>query len=372
VSYSIDNGVTWVGWLAGFKHVHMMDKFTGCGIDTSNNIWELNISEGEKLAMPVIPSGSPIECLTFHQDPATFVLNSNGTMYYMDPNNTTWATVAATTTYSHMTGSSRTLVQTLDAAGHPYHWNINATYITGTTSGTYANWSGMNPALQPTPKHTVSLGLCFPHGVNCTTTSQGPLDYRTNFNVQAWDASSGCDGVYGTPSDPECAPVTTGTEYCSQGGHIADPPASDTFKGFVSVENVEWVQNAGFQGPVLTGTAVSGEVSGTVDSSQQNACYQTGGGVATCPVGDTKTSLYLIHEKDAWWWRNDKFPPTAQQISMRLVNDWMDRAEAGETSPWQIDRAYIMFNGVKTCLPPIPGVGIEAFDGDYEAMGPCL
>jgi hypothetical protein len=44
-------------------------------------------------------------------------------------------------------------------------------------------------------------------------------------NANSWDASPGCDPLFGDPADPECQDSATGSVLCSQSGeNMASPP----------------------------------------------------------------------------------------------------------------------------------------------------
>jgi hypothetical protein len=365
--YSTDGGKTYSTWISGYKYVSMMNEALGCAIDINNMIWQVT-HDDSPVQQKLIPSGTPIQC--WIADDAFMVLNSAGTVYLLNTSTFQWDKVAGPV-IGVIAGASKAHILGLDYSGNVYHWNVFAPTITGTTSGTYANWNGMNPGRQPTPQHTVSISVCFPHGINCHLASQGPTDYRTNFNVSMSDTSPLCDPVYGGDQNyPECGTTTSGTDSCSQGGLIDTPPQV-SYVNKIGEDNIQWAGSAGNTGPTLSGSVTGpGGWNGTVWSKEVDACYLTGG-TPTCPVGDTSSSGYEVEETYGCAFPFKDLTGNASAICNRNVAARMVRAVLGQTSPWKIFTPYTAgSDGTITCEPTL-FLKTHPYYGHYEYMPYC-
>jgi hypothetical protein len=134
-----------------------------------------------------------------------------------------WKTVPGMTV-SSIVGASKSSVFALPSTGHPYHWNVYAAYVSGTTSGTWEGCPGPGNVCTGGVTHTATLQVKFPHGIwGVKGTDAKPPAQQVNAN--SWDASPGCDPLFGDPADPECQDSATGSVLCSQSGeNLASPP----------------------------------------------------------------------------------------------------------------------------------------------------
>jgi len=218
LSYSSDSGVSWHPWADNWSFVNMWQSGIGCAVDLSNTVWE--VSQGNSPGNLGSPATGIVGCAIFPLDNEYTVVWTSGGAVYSNYDDTTWSQISGLV-ISQLVGASRGSIFALDSAGHPYHLNMYAGALTESTTGTYKNVPGMNVQIQP--HHTGTTKVKFPHSINGIQNSQTIL-YSSNMNVGSWDANPLCDPFIGA-NDPECAPIDTGGESCSQVGPIGSVPS---------------------------------------------------------------------------------------------------------------------------------------------------
>jgi hypothetical protein len=167
--------------------------------------------------------------------------DTTGAVRLLNQSGSSWSSVSGLTVGS-LNVSGKATLMALDASGHPYHWNVYAPAVSGTTSGQWQNCPGPGNICNPNATHTGKLQVTFPHGVSGTMQTQ-TIPYNGAMNLSSWDAGTECDPLFGNPNDPSCAPMSSGGAQCNQtGANIENPgtPAIPCILNAVPPRLVGW------------------------------------------------------------------------------------------------------------------------------------
>jgi len=134
----------------------------------------------------------------------------------------TWNTVMGMASPHGMTSGRKGSTFALSNIGNaPYHLNVFAGFVQGTTTGSVTNCP-TNPCPPSGVTHTGTIKVTLPHGLYGAQNQQGVAP-NVNMNVYSFDTSPTCDPIYGDPSDPECQGLATGSVICSVSGSNFTP-----------------------------------------------------------------------------------------------------------------------------------------------------
>lgn len=221
---SKDGGKTWNQWESGYTYVHMWNQNAGCAVSTSGAVYTVGLN-----GPPNNVGGNFVGCMYGDRPFVLMAWGASGNVSMIDEQNGAWDPVSGLNA-SHIAGVNKLMVMALDQSNHPYHWNIQAKSWSGQTTGTWHSGCP-SPSLPcfSTTQHQSNLSVYFNsgHGIGSKSNIQ-KVTWNQPMNNYVWDASPGCDPMFGTPADPECTMYFEGHETCmqsDQGIGTADPPS---------------------------------------------------------------------------------------------------------------------------------------------------
>lgn len=185
-----------------------------------------------------------------------------GVAWLLNQAGSAWNSLPGLTVGSLVAGFDKSTLMALDTSGHPYHWNVYAPSITGTTSGSWNGCPGPGNIYHIGTTHTANLTLQVGSsyiGVPGTDT-ESPT---TNMHAVSWAAGGICDLLFGNPNDPECHPTATGAVVCNQTGTNLGSPAAPELDCLLNIPPPRLVGWA-------PGTAVNVYISSYWSTSQQD------------------------------------------------------------------------------------------------------
>lgn len=341
ISWSTNAGVSYT-WLQGsISYVSPFSKDIACAVNTSGKIFFFDPTTNKFVQGPTQPTGTAVSCIDapgmgLSQTSATnnvalLSLNSAGSVQLLNNSTGVFGSVTGLTA-SSLVGFHKGYVLALDSAGHPYHWNVLAPLVSGTTSGTWnSGCPGPGHVCSPSATHTLNLQVKFSsgHGVNAGAGMQsttGP--WNSALNVYTWDINPGCDPEFGIPADPECVVEDAGDDICNESGQGIGAPGDIPQEG-LSHDYQAYVADypGGSFGPVPVGTWWGG--SQKVITS--DACI---GSIPTCASDAYGVVMYFLD-------------PSEKVVLYKMENMQM-------FSPWLMEVPYVTS----------PTLGTECFYDD--------
>lgn len=359
--YAPNNSSNYTQWSPGgvstWKYASMINKDGGCGVTEAGALYELSIPNGGVL-MPAIP-GTAAGCIATINDPAVLAWNTAGGVYTLDFSTDTWKSVSGLTT-NQIFGVTKNTVIALDLTGKPYHWNVYAPTVTGTTSGVWGNGcpSPGDPC-NPNSTHTGHLQVYFSstHGLNYGAGEQSQtIPVTGNMNLSSYDDNPFCDQLFGDPTDGECGVSVGGFNHCNQSGQNLNSPGQVPYLWLGDSFDVQGdVGRFVVDGPVLEGTPSIGSWGGQAYDYTEDECV---GGVPTCP-----TYIPLLVANASCAFDNPAGSLICQRIVTALLND------VEEMSPWVIITPYYKESpGPLVCSAPGPPI---PYNGDTFLLPNC-
>jgi hypothetical protein len=201
----------------------------------------------------------------------------------------------------------------------------------------------MNPS--GSPQHTGTIQVKYPHSLDGTQHSQ-TIPYNHAMNVSSTDINPMCDMVFGPTGDGECQPTTTGTETCSQVGHIGNPDSMPAMGTAITVEAFTSFAPGSPSVELIGNPAGPGAWFGSGYVYTVNACLV---GLPSC---EPAQPLLAFDE-------NCEFlDPIGNQMCEAVMTGLTDMIP--EMSPWVIMTPYFDRGGVPLCMssgPPLPYYG---------------
>ena len=223
---STDGGNTWTqisGHALGpnLNYVSVVSDTFMCGTTATQVFWMQRT--GTIVAMPVQPASSGIAgCVVTNDGDSIYAWGTWGVKRF-GFKTAVWVAVFGMTSPHGMTTGRKGSTFALSNIGNvPYHLNVEAAFMSGTTSGTFPNGCPPPNGSCTNATHTGTLRVFFPHGLSGITGTSA-VSPTTNMNAVSYDFSPTCDPLYGDPSDPECHVQATGSVLCSQSGHNFQP-----------------------------------------------------------------------------------------------------------------------------------------------------
>jgi hypothetical protein len=203
---STDGGNTYTEISGGslgpyLSYIAASSSYSMCGVGSGNAYSRV----GTQTAFTALPASgvTPIGCAIYQDaNPGIFVWDAGGVVKLYDFISNSWSLVKSTIGMVNVASETKASTIALDTYGDPYHLNVYAGYMSGTTTGS------LNGCPPPTTcnggaTHTGTLKITYPHGL-AGARSQQTVSPTTNMNVSGFDFSPTCDPIFGDPSDPEC------------------------------------------------------------------------------------------------------------------------------------------------------------------------
>ena len=211
-----------------------------CGTTATQVFWMQ--TNGSIVVIPAQPASSGIAGCAFTMEGDSIYAWGTWGVKRFDLLAATWITVFGMTSPHGMTTGRKGSTFALSNIGNvPYHLNVYAGFISGTTSGTYAN--GCPPPASCTgtnATHTGTLRVFLPNGMSGTTGTSA-VSPTTNMNAISMDFSPFCDPLFGDPTDPACHAQATGSVLCSVSGHNFQPQGPPAPPPIPGAHWSEWV-----------------------------------------------------------------------------------------------------------------------------------
>lgn len=233
--WTLPSGGSWtqIGTNSGWTFAGTADQYSICGI---NNGQVYQVTDSGMVAASPQPPGTSVGCTLAQGDPVLLIWNTAGTVSLYDFTNNVWDTVAGLAP-SQIVSTEKSETFALDAAGHPYHWNVYAAY-------TYAGITGIESCAGGScPGGTIHAGTVqakFTSGINGQA-ARSNIDPSQNMNINSWDAAPQCDLVYSGLGDPSCIQNTNAEVTCSATGHaLLSETGGGTVTTAKSIDYGEW------------------------------------------------------------------------------------------------------------------------------------